>query len=349
MQTFIYFFNLEKPTSPWSIQLLATADETQPPTNSNHPYDLKSTAFLIVNPSNSLSSLHCKIMAVMAATADPDADADADEQTSVQFHQFVDLPAELRIKIIQEFITALRKQRRSRPPLAGPLPFPKFAPFAVIHSEWQHEFEAEQELFGSLCLSTDDLPAFHKMLNEHRSRFLFEVGLRVCIDNKVINFSEQSGAVVYRAGKFIVNSVATILESVENATRVGFQTTEAKLELYTQIITPQGFHRASSLPSRIKCDFSRLPLIHPTRKLSQRRFKYGQWNSLGYPRMLLISPSSMLTLASRMPNLEEADVGISSGASTGAIRGKSEFIDPKCGRIIDLSRDWIHLKREHCS
>lgn len=284
----------------------------------------------------------------MAATSD----TDADKQTPVQFHQYVDLPAELRINIIQHFIAALREQRRSRSGMARPLPSGKLAPFAVIHSEWQHELEVEQELFGSLCLSTDDLPAFHEVLNQHRSRALSEVGLRVCIDDQVISFSGPVSGVVSRASDFIVNSVATILESVKYATSGGFQTTKAKLELYTQIMTPYDlgyprFRHASTLPDGIDCDFSRLPLIHATRKLSQRKFRFNRWHSLRHPRLLHLSSSSMLGLATRMPNLEEADVGISSEASIGAISGKPKFTDPKCGRVMDLSRNWIYFQEKN--
>lgn len=265
------------------------------------------------------------------------SDADADKQTPAQFHQFVDLPAELKIKIIQEFIANLREQRRSRPRRDGPLPFGKFALFAVIHSEWQHEFEAQQELFGSLCLSTDDLPAFRTMLNQQRSRFLSEVGLRVFIDDKVISFSGPISAVVSRASDFIINSVAAILKIVEHATRTASQTAKAKLGFYTQIMTPYGlglghprFRQASSQPNGIDCDFSLLPLTQATRKLSQRKVPYFQWQDLRYPRMLHLSPSSMLSLASRMPNLEEADIGISSKSSISAISGRSNITDPKC-------------------
>lgn len=265
------------------------------------------------------------------------SDTDADKQTTAQFHQFVDLPAEMRIKIIQEFIHTLREERRSRPRLAGPLPFGKFALFAVIHSEWQHEFEAQQELFGSLCLSTDDLPAFRTMLNQQRSRFLSEVGLRVFIDDKVISFSGQFSAVVSRASDFIVNSVATILKIVEDTTRTASQTAKAKLGFYTQIMTPGDlglgyprFRQDSSQPNGIDCDFSLLPLTQATRKLSQRKVPYFQLQALSYPRLLSLSPSSMLSLASRMPNLEEADIGILSRASLSGISGRFNIIDPKC-------------------
>lgn len=280
-------------------------------------------------------------------------DTNVDEQTLVEFHQYVDLPAELRIKIIQEFIAALREQRCSRPRLAGPFPFGKFALFAVIHSEWQHEFETERELFGSLCLSTDDLPAFCKMINQHRSRALSKVGLRVYITDQVISFSGPVNDVVSRAGDFIVNSVATILESVKYATSGGLQTTKAKLELDIKITAPRNlayprFSHTSTLPDGIDCDFSRLPLFHAARKLSQRQFTFSEWHPLRHPNLLLLSPSSMLNLASRMPSLEEADAGISSGASIGAINGKPKFKDLKCGRVTDLSRiDFLLKKKIH--
>lgn len=288
---------------------------------------------------------HREIVAVMAAASD----TDADKQTPAQFHQFVDLPAELRIKIIQQFISTLREPRRPRSRLAGHLPFGKFAPFAVIHSDWQHEFEAQRELFGSLCLSTDDLPSFGKMLNQHRSLSLSEVGLRICIDDQVINFSGPVSAAVSRASDFIVNSMATILETVKYATSGEFQTTKAKIGLYTQIMTPYDlgypqFSRDSSLPDGIDCDFSRLPLIHSIRKLSQRQYRYNRWYSFRHPRLLLLSPSSMLSLATRMPNLEEADVGVSSEASMGAISGKPKFTDPKCDSDMDLSRNWVYFE-----
>lgn len=339
MPPFPLFCNLEQNPPPRSIQLLATAHKSQPPTHNNHPYDVNSTTVFIPNQSNPPSSPHWEIIAVMAAASD----TGADKQIPAQFHQFVDLPAELKIKIIQEFIASLQEKRRSRPRMDGPLPF---APFAVIHSEWQHEIEAQQELFGSLCLSTDDLPAFRKMLNQHRSRFLSKVGLRVCIDDQVISFSGPPSAVVSRASNFIADSVATILENVEDATRAGFQTTKAKLELYTQIMTPydlgySSFSRGSSLPDGIDCDFSRLPLIHSTHKLSQRQYRFGKWLSLRHPKLLLLSPSSMLSLATRMPNLEEADVGISSADSIGTISGKPKFTHSKCGSDMDLSRNWL--------
>lgn len=267
-------------------------------------------------------------------------DVDADEQTVAQFHQYVDLPSELKIKVIQEFIASLRK------PLPSPfarLPLDKFAPFAVVHSEWQHEFEAEQELFGSLCLSTDDLPTFQLMLNQHRRNSLSKVTLRVYINNTVVEYNKQTDhdsentTVVSRVGDFIVNSVATVLESVEKAISTGPQAIRARLEVHTQIMMPSytdhsRLRNALSPANGIDCDFSQLPLTHSTRKFSQRWIKHSEVPGLGHVMTLLLSPSSLLTLASRMPNLEEAEAMVSSSASFDVTNGKFNITCSKCIR-----------------
>lgn len=266
---------------------------------------------------------------------------DPEEQTLVQFHRYVDLPAELRIKIIQEFIADLRKQLRSSTRAARLFPFGKFAPFALIHSEWQYEFEAEQELFGSLCLSTNDLSAFHAMTNQHRRDSLSKLTLRVNVNNTAVEFNRQmlhanrDRAVISRACGFIINSVATILESVAHATHTGPQGTRAGLELHIQITIPgdkEHFHlrHALSPDDGIDCDFSQLPPLHTIRKFSQQRLRSSQAYALGYPKMFFLTPSSLLTLVRRMPNLEQAVGGTSVRALLFDFRGKFKFTSPKC-------------------
>lgn len=257
-----------------------------------------------------------------------------------QFHQYADLPGELRIKVTREFIVGLRNHLHSIPRSAR-LPFEKFAPFALVHSEWQHEFEAEQELFGSLSLCTNDLPAFHMMLNQRRRDFLLKVSLQVYINNTVVEYNGHTdhlrgnNAVVSQVCDFIVSSVATILESVEHAICTGSQATKKRLEFQTQIMMPSDMdyshlRRFLSLANGLDCDFSQLPLIHCTGKFSQRRFEFGQGIAVGHPMVLLLSPSSLLTLVSRMPNLEQADVSISSRASFGVVNSKFNNQGPKC-------------------
>lgn len=263
-------------------------------------------------------------------------DVDADKRTMARFHQYVDLPGELKIRVIQEFIASLRKQVRHR---SARLPFEKFAPFAVVHSEWQHEFEAQQELFGSLCLSSDDLPTFQLMLNQHRRNSLSKFTIRVYINNTVVEYNEQiddeNTAVVSQVGDFIVNSVATVLESVERAISTGPQAIRARLEVHTQIMMPSytdhsRLRNALSPANGIDCDFSQLPLTHSTRKFSQRWIKHSEVPGLGHMMTLLLSPSSLLTLVSRMPNLEKAEAMVPSSATFDVTNGKFNITCAKC-------------------
>lgn len=256
---------------------------------------------------------------------------DPDKQTLVQFHHYFDLPAELRVKIIQEFITDLSQQ----------LPLPKFAPFAVIHSEWQHELEAEQELFGSLCLSTEDLPAYLGMVNQHRRDYLSKLTLRVYINNAAVGFNREmyriSGTtgLCSRAGPFIVNSMVAILDSV--ACSIPNEATRAGLELHSQIMIPgdeghRDLRKVLTLPDGISCDFSQLRPLHTIRSFSQERLPASQQRALGIGRMMFLSPSSLLTFVRCMPNLEQAVIGISNWQSIRGISGKFKFTDPKRGR-----------------
>lgn len=276
-------------------------------------------------------------MAIMSAASD----TVPDKQTLAQFHRYVDLPAELRIKIIQEFIVGLRERLRSRPRSAGPLPFGKFAPFAVIHSEWQHEFEAEQELFGSLCLSTDDLTTYHGMVNQHRRDSLSKVTLRVLINNTAVEFNNQidhirgNTGVRSRASGFIVNSMTTILEGVTHVIHNGRQATRAGLELHTQIMVSggedhRGLRTALCSPDGIQCDFSQLPPLHTIRRFSQQGLKPRQLRALGASKVLFLNPSSLLAFVRWMPNLEEAVAGIPAWASVGDISGKFKYTGPTC-------------------
>lgn len=284
-------------------------------------------------------------MATMSAATN----MDPDKQTLVQFHHYFKLPAELRIKIIQEFITDLRQQLR----------LPKFAPFAVIHSEWQHEFEAEQELFGSLCLSTEDLPAYLGMVNQHRRDSLSKLTVRVYINNAAIEFSRHmyhiSGTtgVCSRASSFIVNSMATILDSVVYSVPTGSQATRAGLELHTQIMIPgdeghRDLRTVLSLPYGICCDFSQLHPLHKIRSFSQERLPASQQRALGIGMMLFLNPSSLLTFVRCMPDLEQAVVGISNWQSLRGISGKFKFTDPKRGRqtssVVDLYHNRISFE-----
>ncbi|KAI7776978.1 hypothetical protein LA080_004273 [Diaporthe eres] len=259
---------------------------------------------------------------------------DPDKQTSVQFHHYFKLPAELRIKIIQEFITDLRQQLR----------LPKFAPFTVIHSEWQHEFEAEQELFGSLCLSTEDLPAYLGMVNQHRGDSLSKLTLRVYINNTAIEFSRHmyhiSGTtgVCSRASSFIVNSMVTILDSVVYSVPTGSQATRAGLELHTQIMIPgdeghRDLRTVLSLPDGICCDFSQLHPLHTIRSFSQERLLASQQRALGIGMMLFLNPSSLLTFVRCMPDLEQAVVDMSNWQS---LRGISAREINSCPRLKKL-------------
>lgn len=326
------------------MQPLLTVHSSPPTFYNNHPVvskseqhnktHLHSTKFFLL-------TLHpCSFMTIMSTASD----MGPDKQTLVQFHRYVDLPAELRIKVIQEFIMDLREEHRFRYQLGRP----QFARFAVIHSEWQHEFEAEQELFGGLCLSTDDLPAYRAILNQHRRDSLSKLTLRVYIDNTAVGFNRQidhrSGraGVVSRAGALIVNSMATILESVEDSIQNGSQAARAGLEIQTQIMIP-GFgvdgdddHRRLrgilSSNRGIDCDFSQLPVLHTARKFSQPILTHSQVLAMGHPMLLFLNPLSLLSLVRRMPNLEQATAGIAPGASLtlGHISGKFKPTGPRC-------------------
>lgn len=330
------------------MQPLLTVHSSPPAFYNNHPVvskseqhnktHLHSTKFFLL-------TLHpCSFMTIMSTASD----MGPDKQTLVQFHRYVDLPAELRIKVIQEFIIDLREEHRFRYQLGRP----QFARFAVIHSEWQHEFEAEQELFGGLCLSTDDLPAYRAILNQHRRDSLSKLILRVHINNSAVGFNRQidhaSGraGVISRAGAFIVNSMATILESVEYSIQNGSRATRAGLEIQTQVTIPgfggdeDDYHvrlrGILSLTKGIDCDFSQLPVLHTARKFSQPGLTHSQYLALGHPMLLFLNTPSLFSLLRRMPNLEQATAGITSEASLtlGHISGKFKTTGPRCSRQL---------------
>lgn len=282
---------------------------------------------------------------VAGVGADFEPNTDADDQDQPKFPRYVDLPSELRIKVIQEFIASLRKQRsgpyfRRLARLASfeaAISSSRFAPFTVVHSEWQHLVEAQQELFGNLSLFAEDLPAFHQMSNQRRCNSLTRIFLKIVIKNTVINPNgvvedDMSDAnIITRAGEYIVSSVARVLETVAEATLMNPQAKAAQLELRTHIALPFDAEHARltetfSLANGIDCDFSQLQLAHGVSAFAQRDFvSIRHWVNMRGDRTLLLSLSSLLTLFGRMPNLEQVNAVLPVDASINLSSSKSSL------------------------
>lgn len=256
------------------------------------------------------------------------ADHDTGSQTAARFHRYVDLPAELRIKIIKHFIANFRNHR----------PAQKFAPFTVIHSEWQHELEYDTMLFGTLYLGIDDLPAFRVMFNQHRCHCLSEVIIHVHINNTAMASSKKEDdntndtqIRLSRAHDLVVKTVASILESVESAILGKTQSAKPGLELNIAILVPKDedhsdLHEVFCAAGGIDCDFSRLVPAKSIRTFSRLFLSFGWFRTPRNQFSIKLTPSSLLTLIHRLPNLEHADFSFFSAWAMSATT--SMFKDP---------------------
>lgn len=224
---------------------------------------------------------------------------------------YVSLPAELRINVIHEFIANFRRST----------PLGKLAPFAAIHGEWQHELEAEEELFGSLCLTTDDLPSLLPMLSQHRRDVLSKVTFKVWVDNASIGLGEEGNndLAVSRTQDFIVQSMGRMLGVLDYIKLPKTQSIRTSgIEFHTEVGIPcnmasyRGLSRQLNWLEGVDCDFSQLLPTNCIRAFSSTVVDVGSrhLSASGPPWSLLLTPSSLFTLVGRMPNLERAMVCI---------------------------------------
>lgn len=227
---------------------------------------------------------------------------------------YVKLPAELRINVIHEFIADFRKST----------PFGKLAPFAAIHGEWQHELEAEEELFGSLCLTTNDLPALVPMLSQHRRDALSKVTFKLWVDNASIGVSEQGDkeTAKMRTQDFVARSIGRILGILDHVKVARTQSIKTSgIEFHIQIGMPctmanyRGLSQQLEWLKGVDCDFSQMRPINCIRTFSSSVVDLDSQHlsASGPPWTLLLTPSSLFTLVGRMPNLECAMVCLPDG------------------------------------
>lgn len=220
---------------------------------------------------------------------------------------FINLPAELRINVIHEFIADFRKST----------PFGKLAPFATIHSEWQHELESQEELFGSLCLENNDLPALLPMLSKHRRDALSKVTFKLWVDNADINVSEQvdKETAKLRTQDFVARSIGRMLGTLDHFKSARAQSNKTSgIEFHTQIGIPSTMANYRGLSQQLKwlegvdCDFSQMLPINCIRTFSSSGVDLDSQHlsASGTPWSLLLTPSSLFTLVGRMPNLQSA-------------------------------------------
>ncbi|KAG8161011.1 hypothetical protein KVR01_009275 [Diaporthe batatas] len=269
----------------------------------------------------------------------------ADKEALATFDRYPDLPGELRIKIIRGFIANWRDANPSSGYRAH-----NFAMFAGLHSEWQQELEPQPELWGSLSLTADDLVTFRLMLSKLRRDSLSEVILWISIKDNVISPDGQaqhlinSSDIKSRVSEFIVHSVSTLLECVDHCSSTCPRPVRKGIECYTKITYPKIMGLGSHT---FDCDFSRIPITNAVCTFSQgKHFRgprpIGSSFSLIQNRedFLNLSPSSLLSLFSRLPNLERASLcldtpDLTAPVATSEARDFAQVSD--CPRIKVLS------------
>lgn len=247
-------------------------------------------------------------------------DHDTDSQTAARFHRYVDLPAELRIKIIKYFIANFRQRVPQNK--TWETPKERLAPCALVHSEWQNELEVQRELFGSLYLTVNDLSSFRLILNQYRCNCLSKITIAVYVHTPDITSTDKyhdttnnTQVKITRTCDFVVDSVARVLDSIGSATASKTNSAQAWLKLRTLVIIPsdednRDLHMSFWGAGGMDCDFSQLPPATFIREYTQNFLWYDYSRAPPDPKIVILNPSSLLTLIHRMPNLEHAKVSV---------------------------------------
>lgn len=216
-----------------------------------------------------------------------------------------------RIKIIHAFLANFRKQS----------PPQKLAPFAVLHSEWQHELEPQDELWGSICLTPQDLPLYRVLLDQRRGDALSKVVLWVPIDGDAITPNRPDFGyvdLIPGVNKLVVHSFSSLLKCVDYAKSLGSLPARKAVQFHTQITFPgdiQGMMLHNS--TNFEFDFSQLPPTDAVSAFSQGQFVFSKKTireGVAHRQIengiLLLKRSALLSLFTRLPNLEDANVSL---------------------------------------